>query len=133
MLTEDEEDEEEGGRKRSGFGTRHDESLPWARGEGFIAGSWKMEDVVATTRSFGARAEWDQRFDCLQSATVAQLNETDTLQSLHIKGSFPVGDRDASVVTTFECKEEGVGYVATTSVKDPLIPVRTTSSLSSST
>lgn len=56
-LQEDEmeEDERVKGRRKGG-GTRGDESLPWARGEGWIAGGWRMEDVAATSRSLGARA-----------------------------------------------------------------------------
>lgn len=42
-----------GGEMRRGV--RSNESL-FLRGEGFIEGQWNCEDVVATIRSFGARA-----------------------------------------------------------------------------
>lgn len=66
----------------------------------------------------------DGRFDALQSFVVAALSATDSLSHLHIKGSFPVGDRDASVLSTFACDAaKHMAYVATVSVDDPLIPV----------
>lgn len=37
-------------------GIRESESLPWFRGEGWVEGAWRVEDVAATLRSYGARA-----------------------------------------------------------------------------
>jgi len=82
-------------------GLRADEILPFFRGEGWIEGSWKKEDVAwahnffsisgwharthlflrnksATIASSGARAIWDPRYDSSRSQTVELLSETDT-------------------------------------------------------
>ncbi|GAA6061331.1 hypothetical protein JCM10212_003221 [Sporobolomyces blumeae] len=113
-------------------GIRKDEVLPFFRGEGWIEGSWRKEDVAATISSFGARAVWDPRFDGMHSRVVELLNDTDSLSHMHIRG-FLVADRDACMVSTHAEDEregnENVLYVAACSVDDPLVPksgVRTT-------
>ncbi|GAA5911822.1 uncharacterized protein JCM6883_001279 [Sporobolomyces salmoneus] len=106
-------------------GARADEMLPFFRGEGWIEGSWRKEDVAATIASPGARAVWDPRFDSSKSQVVELLSESDTLLHMHIRGSF-VADRDACMVTTRAGDEregkENVLYVAACSVEDALVP-----------
>ncbi|GAA5962461.1 hypothetical protein JCM3765_004304 [Sporobolomyces pararoseus] len=106
-------------------GARADEVLPFFRGEGWIEGSWRKEDVAATIVSQGAREQWDPRFDSSKSQIVELLSESDTLVHMHIKGSF-VADRDACMVTTRANDDregkENVLYVAACSVDDPLVP-----------
>ncbi|KAM0748903.1 hypothetical protein T439DRAFT_57257 [Meredithblackwellia eburnea MCA 4105] len=69
---------------------------------------------------------WDPRFDSLNSSVVETLSATDQLTKLNIRGSFPVGDRDACFVSThFEDdlgEENPTCYVAARSVEDPLVP-----------
>lgn len=102
--------------------SRHD-ALPVFRGEGFLEGSWRMDDIVATARSPGARGVWDPRFDARRSAIVENLSAQDVLSHLWIRGSFPVGDRDASIISSYaRDPETGRGYLASTSVDDRLIP-----------
>ncbi|GAA6010316.1 hypothetical protein JCM11491_006264 [Sporobolomyces phaffii] len=107
-------------------GARADEVLPFFRGEGWIEGSWRKEDVAATIASMGARATWDPRFDKSKSQVVELLSCSDALLHMHIKGSF-VADRDACMVTTRAGDDregkENVLYVAACSVDDPLVPL----------
>ncbi|GAA5876281.1 hypothetical protein JCM16303_007082 [Sporobolomyces ruberrimus] len=106
-------------------GARADEVLPFFRGEGWIEGSWRKEDVAATIASSGARAVWDPRYDSSKSQVVELLSTSDTLLHMHIRGSF-VADRDACMVTTRTGDDregkENVLYVAACSVDDPLVP-----------
>ena len=44
------------GRPKAKQGIRAHETLPFFRGEAFIEGSWRPDDVAAVIRSFGARA-----------------------------------------------------------------------------
>ena len=43
-------------RKQQVGGIRHDEDLPWFRGEGWIEGQWQLEDIAQTLVSAGARS-----------------------------------------------------------------------------
>lgn len=107
-------------------GARADEVLPFFRGEGWIEGSWRKEDVAATIASFGSRAIWDPRFDRSKSQIVELLSDSDMLLYMRIRGSF-VSDREACMVTTLATDDregkENVLYVAACSVDDPLVPV----------
>ncbi|GAA5854383.1 hypothetical protein JCM9279_001028 [Rhodotorula babjevae] len=106
-------------------GLRADEALPFFRGEGWIEGSWKREDVAATILSLGARAVWDPRMDASKSQVVQHLNKTDSLTHLCIRSNL-VAPRDASFLSTMGNDERhgktNVTYVVGTSVEDPLIP-----------
>ncbi|GAA5925542.1 hypothetical protein JCM1841_006362 [Sporobolomyces salmonicolor] len=112
-----------GGAARRGI--RADEALPFFRGEGWIEGNWRREDVAATLTSIGARAVWDPRFDATNSRVVELLSETDMLVHMHIRGTF-VANRDACIVNTHASDErrnkENILYVAGCSVEDPLVP-----------
>lgn len=55
----------ESGRGRVKQGIRAHESLPFFRGEAFVEGSWRVEDVAATVRSLGARAVCELLFFAL--------------------------------------------------------------------
>ncbi|BGP32680.1 hypothetical protein JCM10296v2_004463 [Rhodotorula toruloides] len=107
-------------------GLRADEALPFFRGEGWIEGSWRREDVVATIASLGARAVWDPWLDSAKSQVIQHLSETDSLAHLTIKSNL-VSSRDACIVTTSAGddrpgKASNTSYIASTSVEDPLIP-----------
>ncbi|BGP48797.1 hypothetical protein JCM10450v2_004673 [Rhodotorula kratochvilovae] len=106
-------------------GLRADEALPFFRGDGWIEGSWRREDVAATITSLGARAVWDPRMDASKSQVVQHLNETDSLAHLSIRGSL-VAPRDACLLSTsapdVRPGKSNVTYVAATSVEDPLVP-----------
>ncbi|GAA5987483.1 hypothetical protein JCM11641_003844 [Rhodosporidiobolus odoratus] len=106
-------------------GTRANEALPYFRGEGWIEGSWNVEDVAATIASIGARSVWDPRFDASRSFVVEHLDARDSLYHLNIRGSL-VSDRDATVVTSCTADSRpdkaNVIYVASTSVEDSLVP-----------
>ncbi|GAA6043887.1 hypothetical protein JCM8097_004287 [Rhodosporidiobolus ruineniae] len=105
-------------------GLRADETM-LVRGEGWIEGAWRREDVAATITSIGARAVWDPRVDASKSYIAEYLSETDSLAHLTIRGTL-VADRDASIATTCapdkRREKDNVLYVAATSVEDPLIP-----------
>ncbi|GAA5929096.1 uncharacterized protein JCM15063_004049 [Sporobolomyces koalae] len=107
------------------YGARAADVLPFFRGEGWIEGSWKREDVAATIASLGARAVWDPRFEQGRSHIVELLSETDTLLHMYIRGQF-VADRDASMVMTIAADDrpgrEDVLFVAGCSVDDALVP-----------
>lgn len=87
-------------------GLRADEALPLFRGEGWIEGSWRREDVMfvasaamhalaqnahtqpscsATIASLGARAVWDPRLDSAKSQVIQHLSETDTSVCLLVR------------------------------------------------
>ncbi|BGP25210.1 hypothetical protein JCM10295v2_004132 [Rhodotorula toruloides] len=107
-------------------GLRADEALPFFRGEGWIEGSWRREDVIATIASLGARAVWDPRLDSAKSQVIQHLSETDSLAHLTIKSNL-VSNRDACIVTTSADddrpgKASNTSYIASTSVEDPLVP-----------
>ncbi|GAA5931106.1 hypothetical protein JCM3775_000803 [Rhodotorula graminis] len=114
-----------GGPQPASRGLRADEALPFFRGEGWIEGSWKREDVAATILSLGARAVWDPRMDASKSQVVQHLSDTDSLTHLCIRSNL-VAPRDASLLgTTAQDERPGktnVTYVVGTSVDDPLIP-----------
>ncbi|GAA5897740.1 hypothetical protein JCM6882_000082 [Rhodosporidiobolus microsporus] len=106
-------------------GLRADEVLPFFRGEGWIEGQWRTEDVAATITSIGARSIWDPRLEASRSYIVEHLSDTDSLAHLSIRGTL-VSDRDAAIVTTTTPDDRpaksSVLYVASTSVEDPLLP-----------
>ncbi|GAA6055293.1 hypothetical protein JCM3770_004823 [Rhodotorula araucariae] len=106
-------------------GLRADEALPFFRGEGWIEGSWRRDDVAATITSLGARAVWDPRMDASKSQIVQHLNETDSLAHLSIRSSL-VAPRDACLLSTSapdaRPEKSNVTYVAATSVEDALVP-----------
>lgn len=60
----------------------------------------------------------------MRSGVVALLSPTDQLWGMHIRAELGA-DRDACLVSTIELDpEKQVCFVASTSVLDPLIPVR---------
>ncbi|GAA5988004.1 hypothetical protein JCM10908_002025 [Rhodotorula pacifica] len=110
-------------------GVRADESLPYFRGEGWIEGSWKRDDVAATIVSLDARSIWDPRFERARSQVIEHLSETDSLYHLHLKSNL-VSDRDLCVVTSSVADDRpdksNVSYVVSASVVDLLIPPSST-------
>ncbi|KEI39410.1 uncharacterized protein L969DRAFT_23855 [Mixia osmundae IAM 14324] len=93
------------------------------RGEGFIPGRWKPEDVSATIESFGARAQWDPRFNSSTAYVVERLSSCDRLSYARLKSAFPVGDRDACIAGRYhEAIKDKLAYMCVTSVEDPLLP-----------
>ncbi|GAA5845536.1 hypothetical protein JCM11251_002087 [Rhodosporidiobolus azoricus] len=114
-----------GQRGPASTGLRADETLPFFRGEGWIEGQWRPEDVAATITSLGARSAWDPRMDASRSYIVEHLSPSDSLAHLSIRGTL-VSDRDAALVTSTTLDDRpnksSVLYVASTSVEDPLLP-----------
>ncbi|GAA5851749.1 hypothetical protein JCM8547_001194 [Rhodosporidiobolus lusitaniae] len=105
-------------------GLRADETLPFFRGEGWIEGAWRREDVAATINSMGARSVWDPRVDSSKSFVAEHLDGQASLVHLSFRGTL-VADRDACIVTTLAADDRpgtNVLYVASTSVEDPLLP-----------
>ncbi|GAA6018006.1 hypothetical protein JCM10207_002738 [Rhodosporidiobolus poonsookiae] len=107
------------------MGLRADETLPFFRGEGWIDGRWRREDVAATITSIGARSVWDPRLDASHSYVAEHLNSTDSLYHLSIRGTL-VSDRDAALCTTIANDtrpgKDNILYIASTSVEDALLP-----------
>ncbi|GAA6004335.1 uncharacterized protein JCM10292_001430 [Rhodotorula paludigena] len=106
-------------------GLRADEALPYFRGEGWIEGSWRREDVAATITSQGAQSVWDTRTDPTKSKIVAHLSETDSLVHAVTRNALGTA-RDISLLSSTANDERpgksNVTYVLTCSVDDPLIP-----------
>ncbi|KAL8292304.1 hypothetical protein RQP46_001770 [Phenoliferia psychrophenolica] len=114
------------GRAKGKQGIRAGEKLPYFRGEAFIEGSWRPDDVAAVIKNFGSRAVWDPRCDSLHSSVVKILSPTDALAHLHIRGTFPVGPRDAVFVSTEYEQDSRTSYYAARSVEDSLLPKKGT-------
>ncbi|KAG0152533.1 hypothetical protein CROQUDRAFT_35337, partial [Cronartium quercuum f. sp. fusiforme G11] len=116
-------------------------SLPFFRGEGWIHGSWRSDDIGATLNSLPARAIWDPKMD-LSKSSVYQILDSDQagdqLFKLTIKHKFPIGTRDQCLVSGYRpygttegsepssysstrTKDQG-GVWLCTSVVDDLVP-----------
>ncbi|GJN91042.1 hypothetical protein Rhopal_004057-T1 [Rhodotorula paludigena] len=106
-------------------GLRADEALPYFRGEGWIEGSWRREDVAATITSQGAQSVWDTRTDPNKSRVVAHLSETDSLVHAVTRNALGTA-RDISLLSSTANDERpgksNVTYVLACSVDDPLVP-----------
>lgn len=115
-----------------------DTALPYFRGEGWLPGSWRPSDIAATVGSIPARALFEARVDGIKSSTVQILDEAsgDALKHLYIRGQFPVGARDQSIVAGYRELSNATpkgqplgagasadrGWFVGTSVEDKLVP-----------
>lgn len=73
------------------------------------------------TRSLGFAG--DLRFDASGSSTVAHLSQSDTLYSLHVRSDLASARQTCLANTVRLDRDSGVGWVASTSVDDPLVSV----------
>ncbi|GAA5874078.1 hypothetical protein JCM3774_001600 [Rhodotorula dairenensis] len=109
----------------SSRGLKADEALPYFRGEGWIEGSWRREDVAATILSLDARSVWDSKLERPRSQIIEHLSETDSLCHMHLKSTL-VSDRDLCLVTSSAADDRpdrsNTTYVLSASVEDPLVP-----------
>ncbi|KDE04140.1 hypothetical protein MVLG_05431 [Microbotryum lychnidis-dioicae p1A1 Lamole] len=103
-------------------GVRENESLPYFRGEGWIEGSWQLEDLYATIVSVGARSIWDSKLDANESYVAAYLSETDQLWKSFVRAELGV-NREAALVSSYALDplSPNTAYIISTSVEDPLL------------
>ncbi|SCV69692.1 BQ2448_1086 [Microbotryum intermedium] len=103
-------------------GVRENESLPYFRGEGWVEGSWQLEDLYATIVSVGSRSVWDSKLDANDSYVAAYLSETDQLWKSHIRAELGV-NREAALVSSYALDplSPNTAYAISASVEDPLL------------
>lgn len=107
-------------------GQQQREQIPCFRGEGALDGNWRLDDVLATIASCGARAVWDKRWASFSGTVVAHLSITDCLLHTQTENAFPVGRRDSVLASSSVCDSENLALHVQTSVDDELVPVGTT-------
>lgn len=89
-----------------------------------VSGFLPCPQIVRAELILHRRRAGDPRFDPFRSGVVALLSAKENLWQMHIRAELGA-DRDACLVSAIEHDEEGVCFVASTSVEDPLIPVST--------
>ncbi|KAI9272013.1 hypothetical protein BY458DRAFT_509225, partial [Sporodiniella umbellata] len=113
---------EENGAKMYSQTLEHS-ALPVMRSDFEFPDTWTVEQICSVIQCFGARRSWDESFE--HGQVIERYSQKEYLIYIKMKNLFPIQNRDFSILTSIETNiNTGAVYIASISVEDNLIPVR---------